>query len=445
MKSHSSRLGETPVLKLIMQMSTPSVVSMLVIATYNMVDAIFVGRFVGPEGLAALASNIPAVILLMGFSLFVGVGGSTAISRSLGMEKQENANRILGVMLFLVLILGVVSIVLATTGTEWMLRLVGTSESLLMPASQYLSILLLGGPLSIFTVAMNNVVRSEGNARMAMISMVTGALVNVALDPLFIYYLGWGIRGAAWATVVANLVTALIMLWYLWSGKSSLKLKLACIRFDLSIFREISGVGLSTLIMNSSATVIQSLVIRTLIQYGGESSVSVYAMCHRTMMFLFMPIFGIQAGVLPVIGYNYGAKLMKRVRQTIFSSILLCTAYLAIGWFFVQLFPAAFIGVYTDDPQLLESGVSSIRKLAIAFPVVGIPIMIVGTFQAIGKAKYALFLTTNRTVILVIPLLLYLPTRIGTDGVWFAFPIADVLATLVNVVFFWKVYRYFKD
>jgi len=156
------------------------------------------------------------------------------------------------------------------------------------------------------------------------------------------------------------------------------------------------------------------------------------------MMFLFMPIFGIQAGVLPIIGYNFGAKLMKRVRQTIFTSMLLCTVYLICGWLLVQLFSESFIGAFTSDDQLLAIGTDAIKKLAIAFPVVGI-------FQAIGKGKYALFLTTNRTVILIIPLLLYLPTQLGTYGVWYAFPIADVLATLVNVIFFWKVHHYFRN
>ena len=162
-------------------------------------------------------------------------------------------------------------------------------------------------------------------------------------------------------------------------------------------------------------------------------------------MFLFMPVFGIQAGVTPIIGYNFGAKLMKRVRQTIFTSIGLCTLYLGVGWIFLQSFPEVFIGAFTDSPELLEVGVDSIKKLSVAFFVVGIPIMIVGTFQAIGKAKYALFLTTNRTVILIIPLLLFLPTRIGLDGVWYAFPISDCLATLVNVIFFWRVFKQFRD
>jgi len=167
MKSHSTRLGETPILKLIMQMSTPSVVSMMVIAAYSMVDAIFVGRFVGPDGLAAIGSNIPATILMMGFALFVGVGGGTAISRSLGTEKHETANRILGVMLFLVLCLGVVSLLIGLTGTGWIHRLIGTSEGIMTSATDYLNILLIGGPLTIFPMSMNNAVRSEGNARMA--------------------------------------------------------------------------------------------------------------------------------------------------------------------------------------------------------------------------------------------------------------------------------------
>jgi putative MATE family efflux protein len=417
---------------------------MLVVAAYNMVDAIFVGRFVGEVGLAALGSCIPAVILLMGFSLFVGVGGSTAISRKLGMEDGLAANQVLGNMMFLVLVLAAISLVLAILGTAWVFERFGTSEDLVIPASQYLDILLAGGPFSVFSVMMNNVVRAEGNARMAMFSMVTGALVNVALDPLFIYTFGWGMRGAALATVVAHLVTTLIMIGYLRSGKSSLRLRVEAIRFDLPIVREISAVGVSTLLINTSATIIQSLVIKTLVEYGGASSVSVYTMCNRTMMFLFMPVFGLQAGVLPIIGYNYSAKLMKRVRQAIFSSMVICTVYLSLGWTFIQLYPELFIGVFTGDAELLREGISAIRKLAVAFPIVGIPILIVGTFQAIGMARYALFLTTNRTFILVIPLLLILPRQLGTDGVWYAFPLADSVAALVNTLLFWRVSKRFR-
>ena len=426
-------------------MSAPAVVSMVVIAAYNMVDAIFVGRFVGNEGLAALASNIPATMLFWGCSLFIGIGGSTAISRTLGKGDAERADKILGTMMFMVMILGLSSLVIAFLGAGWVLQLFGTSPGLLEPASEYFTVFLYGAPIGAFSVAMNNVARSEGNARMAMVSMVTGSLVNVGLDPVFIYYLGLGLRGAAWATVFSHVVTTTIMLWYLKSGRSSVVFHWPYFRLNWLITKEISGVGATTFLMHSSASIIQGLVIRTLAQYGGETTISVYAMCNRTIMFLFMPIFGVQAGVLPIIGYNYGAKLMSRVRETIFTSIGLCTAYLAIGWAIIQLFPFLFIGAFTEDATLLAEGVSSIRKLAIATPIVGIPVMIVGTFQAIGKAKYALFLTTNRTFILLIPLLLYLPQRMGTDGVWFAFPIADSIAMIVNVFFFLRVYRYFKD
>lgn len=438
-------MGETPVLKLIGQMSAPSVVSMLVIAAYNMVDTIFVGRYVGSEGLAALASNIPVIVLMMGFSLFVGVGGSTVISRSLGAGNHAKAHVVFGTMMFMVIVLSAANYIVYATGTEWLLRLLGTSEAHLEPAAEYLEILLLGGPLSIFSVVMNNLVRSEGNARTAMVSMVTGALVNVALDPLFIHTLGWGIRGAAWATVVANGVTTAIMIGYLMAGRSSLVLRPGNIRFNALLTREISGVGMSTFLMHSSASIIQSLVIRKLVEYGGESTVSVYAMCNRTMMFLFMPIFGVQAGVLPIIGYNFGAKLMARVRYAVFASIGLCTAYLVVAWAFMQLMPETILRVYTSDTVLLAEGVNAIKKLTLAFPVVGAAVMVVGTFQAIGKAKYALFLTVNRTFILVIPLLVWLPPHWGTDGVWLTFPISDGLGMVVNGIFFWKVYKNFRD
>lgn len=445
MKSHSSRLGEEPVLRLIGAMSAPAVISMVALAAYNLVDAIFVGRLVGESGLAALGSNIPAVVLFMGFALFIGVGGSTAISRALGKAEGAAANQILGVMMFMVVVFALASLVLSLFAAKEFLILLGTSQTLVEPASAYLCVYLYGGPFTLFTVALNNAVRAEGNARMAMTSMITGALVNVLLDPLFIKTFGWGLKGAAWATVAANVVTSIILFTYIQSGKSSLTLALARIRFRMPVFKDISAVGLSTLLMNTGAMAIQSLVVRTLIHYGGEMAVSVYAICNRTVMFLFMPLFGIQAGVLPILGFNYGARLLSRVRKTLFTSMGICTIYLTIGWALVQLFPDFIVQAFTDDATITEMGISAIRKLAVALPVVGIPILIVGAFQAIGKGKYALLLAANRAFFLVIPLLLFLPTRWGTDGVWYAFPISDSLAMCINILFLIRVFRNFRD
>lgn len=445
MKSHSSRLGEEPVLRLIGAMSAPAVVSMVAFAAYNLVDAIFVGRFVGEAGLAALGSNIPAIVLFIGFALFIGVGGSTAISRALGKADLAAAGRILGVMLFMVLGFGLVSVILSFLGAREFLKLLGTSEALIGPATEYLSAYLLGGPFAFFTVAMNNTVRAEGNARMVMVSMVTGAVINVLLDPLFIQTFGWGLRGAAWATVVSNVVTSLILFTYIQSDRGSLRLELSQVRFSMPVFREISAVGMSTLLMNTGAMAIQSLVVRTLVHYGGEVAVSVYAICNRTVMFLFMPIFGIQAGVLPILGFNYGANLMSRVRKTLFTSMAICTCYLTIGWALIQWFPDFIVRAFTDDETLLAMGTGAIRKLAAALPVVGVPILIVGAFQAIGKGRYALLLAANRAFFLVIPLLLILPRFWGTDGVWYAFPISDSLALGINVLFLVKVFGNFKD
>ena len=445
MKSHSSRLGQMPVLPLIWKMSAPSVVSMLVIASYHLADAVFIGRFVGPEGLAALASSIPANFLFWGLALFIGVGGGTAVSRTLGKGDGERADRILGAMLFMGLILGVSAVVVSITATKQLLLLTGASEQSLELASQYLSLLLLGGPFTIFSVVMNNLVRSEGNAAMAMISMVTGAMLNIVLDPLFIHYLGMGMRGAAWATVCANMVTTAIMAWYLFSGKSSLAFHFSHIRCDGPIVREIAGVGTSTLVMHVSGSLIHSFVLRILLQYGGETAVSVYGMCNRTVMFIFMPIFGLQAGALPIIGYNYGARLLKRAKHTIFYGMSICTLYLLVLWVVIQSFSPSIIGIFTSDPILRAEGISALEKLAVVIPVVGIPIMVVGTFQALGKAKYALFLTMNRTFFLIIPLLLFLPPKLGVDGVWYAFPIADSIALLVNSTCFIWVLQKFKE
>lgn len=445
MKSHSSALGEKSLLPLIGKMSAPAVISMSMIAAYNLVDAIFIGYFVGELGLAALAANIPPVTIFYGFCLFIGVGGNTAISRSLGRGDVDSANKVLGVMILMVFMFGFLSVLLAFIGPGWILEMFGATDVLLGPSSGYLEVFLLGGPLGFFTVAINNVARGEGNAWMAMVSMVMGALVNIALDPLFIHYLGFGLRGAAWATVAGHLVSSTTLLWYLRSGRSSLIFRLANLRFNYGILKEISSVGLSILLINSSWSIIQGLVIRTLVQHGGETAVSVYGMCNRTIMFFFMPMFGVQAGILPILGYNYGARVMWRVRRTIYCGMVLCTVYLLMSWALIQMIPGFFIQAFTDDPVCLVQGIDAIKKISIAMPSVALTILIVTTFQAIGKAKYALFLSANRTIILIIPLLLYLPSKIGVDGVWFAFPIADSVAMIINLLFFLRVRQYFRD
>ena len=427
-------LADTDIGALLWRLSIPATVGMAVMATYNLVDAIFIGRGVGTLGLAGLAICFPVQLIVMAVGQLIGMGGASIISRALGAGDEARAHRAFGNALTLALL----SAAVLTTGglvfLDDLLRIFGATEEILPYARDYLSIILWGTAFRCYAMSHNNIIRSEGRAKVAMTVMLVGAGVNIALDPIFIFGLGMGMRGAALATVLAQACTTTFIVSYFASGRSSLSMRLSDLRLSPPIVRETLAIGASSAGRMVAGSAVVIILNRTLGHYGGNIAIATYGILNRLIHFVFMPMLGFSQALQPVAGYNYGARQFDRAKRALRISSVRSTVF-AVGAFGVlMVFARPLIQLFTRDPELMELSVTALRTIALAFPMLGIQIMGATMFLALGRAGPALFLTLSRQIIFLIPLVLVLPLVMGLNGVFVAFPIADVLATAVTVI-----------
>jgi len=428
-------------------MSAPAIVGMLVMAAYNLADTFFIGRFVGADGITAVTLYIPIGTLFFSLALMFGVGGSSLISRSLGSGDQVTAEGVLGNLVFLVGFM-----VLLTVAPTWffaskLLGGLGADASVLPMGMDYMRTMLLGVPFWMLTVPMNHSIRAEGNARMAMVTMISGSILNVCLDPLLISTFGMGVRGAALASVISQATSLSMVVWYFLSGRSSLHLRLASLRPQWKWIKQTLGVGVSAFMGQVAQSIIQALVVMSLARLGGAAAQATFGICARISMFVFMPAFGIQQGFLPVLGFNFGAKQMKRAKQSVFWAMGSMACILATSWVLLQSMPEfwvrLFLGSGEENAALVEMSGHALRSVMLITPLVAFPITVVGMLQALGRTWESLFLTMSRGFLYVIPMLIVLPRFFGLDGIWYAFPSAEVLSLLTAAVVFWRVFPKF--
>jgi len=450
MSQHREALGSLPIPKLLYRMSAPAIVGMLVMAAYNLADTFFIGRFVGPEGITAVTLYIPLGTLFFSLALMFGVGGSSLIARSLGAGESDTADSVLGNLVFLVLCVSALAVVPAWLNASKILRFLGAEGEVLPMAMDYTQILLAGVPFWMMTLPLNHSIRSEGNAKMAMLTMITGSLLNVALDPLFIVGFKMGMAGAALATLLSQVVSLSLVMWYFLSGRSSLHLRLAALRPRWEFISQVLGVGSSSFMGQVAQSIIQALVVMSLARLGGAAAQATFGICARISMFIFMPAFGIQQGFLPILGFNFGAKKMGRARQSVFWAMGSMAAILALSWGLLQLMPEFWVGLFVgsgpEHADLVDMSAHALRSVMLFTPLVAFPITVVGMLQSLGRTWEGLFLTMSRGFLYVIPMLVVLPRFFGLDGVWYAFPAAEVLSILTAGVVFWRVFPKFgKD
>ncbi|MBN2038666.1 MAG: MATE family efflux transporter [Spirochaetes bacterium] len=435
----SSMLARESIGKLLYKLSLPAIVGMAVQALYNIVDTIFVGQGVGTLGIGSIAIVFPIHMLIMSFGQLIGIGGGSRISRRMGQGDREATGHTLGNMFIMAIVAGMVAIAVGTFAKLPLLRIFGVTDAMLPYALDYFNIIILASPLMTFTMAGNDAVRAEGNAKIAMIAMLIGAGLNILLDPIFIFGLDMGIRGAAVATAISLGVSCIFLISYFLSGKSELPVGLKYLRPDLTIIREIFMVGSSSLVMSGAMSLTMAVVFNTLKTYGGEIEIATFGIIHRMFSLIFMPMIGLSQGMQPIIGFNFGAKQYHRVRHTVklagFSAISIGTT----GFIIMMIFPDVIIGIFSRDPELIAIGKNALRYCVFGLPIAGFQMLGGGFFQALGKALPAMFLTLSRQVLLFIPLMLILPLFAGITGVWLAFPIADIISFTITVFFVIKV------
>lgn len=423
--------------KLMWKYFLPAFASMMANALYNVVDRIYIGQGVDALALAGLSVVFPLMIIIMAFGMLVGMGSAVRISLSLGEKDYDRANRILGNAFFLSMVFGFVLMGVGFLVRDPVLRIFGAGPETIQYASDYFTIILLGTPLAMTGFAMNNIIRAEGNPKVAMYSMFISAGLNIVLDPIFIFALDMGVKGAAIATVISHLVLAVWVISHFRSRKAVVRLTLANIRPDPFIIKYIISIGFAPFAMNVAASVVWGVMNTKFIKYGGDISIAALGIVNSATMLLVISIISINMAIQPIIGFNYGAGLFCRVKETVMMAIRYAVLIATAGWLICMLIPGVIIGIFnSDSAELREAGINGLRIYWAVMPVVGFQIIASNYFQAIGKARLATFLSLLRQIIVLLPLVMILPHFWGTTGVWIANPISDLVAAVISFVYF---------
>jgi len=430
---YSQQLGKEKISVLLYKFSVPAVIGMLVNASYNIIDRIFIGRGVGSLGIAGITISFPFMILMMAIGMLIGLGTTALISIRLGQQKHEEAELIMtnGMVLLILssLLLSIVGLVFLNP----LLQLFGASEDVLPYASEYMRIILVGAVFMGTSFGMNNFIRAEGNPKTAMLTIIIGAVLNIILDPIFIFTFKLGLSGAALATILAQAVSAIWVLSYFIKGPSLLKIHAKNLKIKLHITKQILAIGSAPFAMQFAASIMNIILNKSLSVYGGDIAISAMGIVNSIGMMILMPIFGINQGAQPIIGYNYGARKFERVKQTLKTGIIVATIVVLIGFIVTRLFPEALIGLFNNkDVELIRIGSQALTVFFVFLPIIGFQIVSAGYFQAVGKPKQAMILSLSRQVLLLIPALLILPRYFGLVGVFLAGPVSDLGSSLLT-------------
>lgn len=434
---NKDELGTEKISKLLIKFSIPAIIGMVVNALYNVVDRIYIGRL-GHLAMTGIGLNLPFMTILMAFAMLVGIGSGAIISIRLGQGKIKEAEKILGNALSLtILIMGFIMIV-GYLYKEQLLYLFGASENTFVYANDYMSIILAGSIFQAIGFGLNNIIRAEGNPKVAMYTMLIGAVINIVLDPIFIFTFGLGIKGAAYATIISQFISMSWVLYHFISKNSNLVLKIKNLKLELSIVKSIVSIGISPFSMQIAASIVTILANNSLKAYGGDIAIGAMTAINAIAIFFLMPIFGINQGSQPIIGYNYGAKEYERVKEALKLAILAATIISIIGFLLTQFFTVNLIKIFNDDPELIKVASEGMRIFLLMLPVIGFQIVSSNYFQAVGKAPKAMFLSLLRQVIVLMPMLIILPKFWGLRGVWLSGPTADFTASIVTAIFLYK-------
>lgn len=423
--------------KLLFKFSLPAIIGLVVNALYNIIDSIFVGRGVGKEGLAGVTVCLPIVTIFMAFIMLIGMGATSLISIRLGEKKEKEAEKIVANALIMFLIIGITLTVFGLIFLEPILVFFGASPDILPYAKDYLRIILLGSTFLAIGTGMNNFIRAEGNPRMAMITMLIGTFINIILNYLFIFPFNWGIKGAALATIISYSVTSTWVLFYFLTGRSKVKIKKENLKLQKTIVKSIAIIGFPSFILQIGGSIQQTIFNKSLVKYGGDLSLAAIGIIMSIITLLIMPAMGINQGAQPIIGYNYGAKKYKRVKDTLKLSLISATVIISLGFIVSKVWPRQLISIFNENPDLINLGMHAMRINFMFIPLVGVQMISSGYFQAVGKPKQATILGLSRQVFIFIPALLILPRIWGLEGVWWSAPVSDVGAFIITGIWLW--------
>ena len=430
----TGELGTEKISKLLIKQAVPASIGILVMSLNMIVDTIFVGQWIGVLAIAAITVVLPIAFMISSIGMGIGIGGSSIISRALGNENSEKALLTFGNQISLTTILALLFVVLGNIYSTEILTLFGAKGAILDPAQAYFDVIIYGVPFLTFAMMGNPVIRAVGKPKFAMYAMLIPAVVNIALDILFIKYMHLGMYGAGLATAIAYASCGLFILYFFISNKSELKIIPKNFGLDFSIVNEIIRLGGVSIARQGTISVLMIVLNYSLYKYGGEISISIFGIINRVMMFALFPIMGITQGFLPIAGYNYGAKKYDRVKETIQKAIVYGCVVAGFIYIMIVVFAKEIIGVFSTDATLLAATPRAMLLVFLASPIIAIQLIGSAYFQAAGKALPALFLTLLKQGFFLIPLAYILPMYYGVDGVWYSFAIGDILATIITYI-----------
>lgn len=433
-KGMPTSLGTERVWKLLMQYAVPSVIAMTASSLYNITDSIFIGQGVGALAISGLAISFPLMNLSAAIGTLVGAGAANLISLRLGQKDYNSANKILGNVVTLTTILGLAYTVVVLSFLKPILSFFGASNETLPYALEYMTIITIGNVVTHMYFGLNALVRSSGHPAKSMYATIFTVIINVILTPFFIYVLGMGIRGAAIATVLSQIILLVWQFRFFTDKNNFIRITKENLRVDKKIVKDTMAIGLAPFLMNAVSSVIVILINHTLVRYGGDLAVGAYGIMNRVAMLFGMVVMGLTMGMQPIAGYNYGAGLYKRVNIVLKQTILLGTAVMTAGFLLGEFFPTTASSLFSNDKELLDITVPGMRIGFAAFPIIGMQMVSSNFFQSIGKPGKAIYMSLSRQVIFLIPAILILPQYFGIYGVWISFPVADTLAAVNSAI-----------
>ncbi len=447
-KLKENRLGVEPILPLLIKLSIPSMISMSIQALYNVVDSIYVGRL-SADALSSLSIAFPLQMILISISVGTGVGTSSLISRLLGQGKNEKASNAAEHVMLLSLFYGLIIGLVGYFFSDDLIRLLTDSPVLIGPATEYIRIIFMGSVFLFVPMLANNILRGEGNTFVPMISMLIGSIINIILDPFLIFGIGpfpmMGVAGAAYATVIGRAISGIYIVYKVLTNDKDLKLNLRAFKFNFKIIRDIYSVGFPAMVMQLLASV---MVMGLNLIVGGynEYAVAVVGVYFKLQSFVFMPVFGLNQGYMPIIGYNYGHNNPKRMKETLKYGLIVGFTITTLGFILFQTIPETLIKMFNSNEELVSIGVDALKTISLAFPIIGLSIVGSTTLQAVGRGFASMIVSFLRQIIVLLPVAYLLGKSGGLSWVWYSFPISEAISFVILIFLFRNIFvKIIKD
>ena len=437
-------LGTEKIGRLLKQYALPAIIAQTASSLYNMVDSIFIGQGVGPLAISGLAVTFPLMNLSVAFGTLVGAGAATMLSVLLGQKNYKAANKVLGNVVTLNIIIGLIFMGVTLMFLDPILYFFGASENTLPYAKEYITIILIGNVITHLYFGLNAAMRSSGNPKKAMALTIFTVVFNTILDPIFIFVFDLGIAGAAWATVIAQVVATIVVLRHFSDRSRAFHFEKGLFKLDIRVAKDSLAIGLGPFLMNAAACLVTLFINQQMRDYSGDLGIGAYGICNRLIFMFIMICMGLNQGMQPIAGYNYGAKQYSRVKEVFWMTANFGTIVTLICFAVGMFIPRIAAGIFTHDEALLDMSAEGLRILTIGFPVVGFQMIGTNFFQSLGMVKKSIILSLSRQILFLLPMLYALPLWYGANGVWMSFPISDVLSALLTAILLRRLFRKFN-